>query len=288
MAIALTNQGEWYSVNDSNNPWSTTISGATASWNNLIQARWTSLSGTVYSMEYRVVLHKNSGALTGNTSVYNGYAISGTGATPVDVTNTTINFPNNTDYYLATITGSIDMSNAPSSLQFKGGVLLAAGTQRWGTKELVTEFTLPSINPDKPTIYATPNSKTSVAVNYGTANFNDSTGSISLYASTTSGFTPDVSNLIDTKNTTGNTIFTHTGLTTGTTYYYKAVATNSLNSSTSDEVSATVDYDYPPKIYGSVNGDTTKVDRMYGSVNGDTARILKVYGSVNGQTKRIF
>ena len=151
-------------------------------------------------------------------------------------------------------------------------------------------ITIPSqiSSPDKPTVYATPSGKTSIAVNYGTESFNDSTGSISLYSDTSSSFTPDASNLIDTKTTTGSAIFTHTGLTNGVTYYYKAVATNSLYSSTSDEASAIADYDYPLKFYGSVSDVTEKVDKLYGSLNGDTKRIVKVYGSVGGQTKRFF
>ena len=175
---------------------------------------------------------------------------------------------------------------------------LTGGTYSWnfnnpGSSSVLGcsgSITIPSqtANPEKPTVYATPYTKTSVAVNYGTYSFNAQSGTISLYASTTSGFTPDSSNLINTKSTTRGSIFIHTGLTSGVTYYYKAVADNGTYSSTSDEASVVVAYNYPPKIYGPVNDLTEKADKFYGSVNGNTKKILKVYGSVNGQTKRIF
>ena len=142
--------------------------------------------------------------------------------------------------------------------------------------------------PAKPTVSATVVSDTEVQLDYGTSSFNDASGSVGLRYSTTPG---GPYTLIDSATTTGTHTFNHTGLTPGTTYYYKANAANTVLISWSDEVSITpvapVDVGLP-KIYGSVNDLTEKVDKLYGSVNGNTKKILKVYGSENGLTKRIF
>lgn len=206
------------------------------------------------------------------------YSYSGTVQSSSDWNDPTkiVNLVTVSGYTISTSGGTYNWSfNNPGS----SSVLGCSGT-----------ITIPSqiTSPSKPTVYATADSKTSIAINYGTADFHDSTGTVSLYSDTTASFTPDASNLIDTKTTTGSTIFNHTGLTNGATYYYKAIATNSLYSSTSDEVSAVSDYDYPPKFYGSVNDLTEKADKFYGSVNSNTKKILKIYGSENGLTKRIF
>lgn len=148
--------------------------------------------------------------------------------------------------------------------------------------------TLPSQSPNKPTVTATVASDTSIDITYGTSSFNASSGTVSLYGDTTPNFTPDVSNLLETKTTVGNSTFTHSNLTTGDTYYYKVIADNGTQTSASDELTVLLVFIGIPKIYGSVSGDTKKIEKLYGSVNGDTKKILKVYGSVNGQTKRIF
>ena len=41
-------------------------------------------------------------------------------------------------------------------------------------------------------------------------------------------------------------------------------------------------------FYGSVSGQSKKIQKLYGSVNGQTKLIKKLYGSVNGQTKIIY
>lgn len=41
-------------------------------------------------------------------------------------------------------------------------------------------------------------------------------------------------------------------------------------------------------FYGSVSGQSKKIQKFYGSVNGQTKLIKKLYGSVNGQAKIIY
>jgi hypothetical protein len=44
----------------------------------------------------------------------------------------------------------------------------------------------------------------------------------------------------------------------------------------------------PIYLYGSVNGEATKIRHFYGSVNGETVKITKLYGSVNGVARKVF
>lgn len=41
-------------------------------------------------------------------------------------------------------------------------------------------------------------------------------------------------------------------------------------------------------LYGSVNGEATKITKLYGSVGGEAKRIRKLYGPVNGRSKLIY
>ncbi len=44
----------------------------------------------------------------------------------------------------------------------------------------------------------------------------------------------------------------------------------------------------PVYLYGSVNGEATKIRHFYGSVNGETVKITKLYASVNGVARKVF
>lgn len=255
----LTNQNQWYDV-DTQGPISTTISGYTANWTNVIQARWTSRSGTVYSVQYRCVMRKNSGSLNSNTSSYNGYSIDGTGASAVSASNTTINFSSTGDNVIATTSGSINGTSGTVT----GGVKLGYYGTTWGGTGLSGSITLPNpyVAPTTPTISATATSPTSITITYGTTSFGiPSTGTVTLYGGTTASPTTS----IDTTNTTGNKTFTFSGLSPETTYYFRARANNGqLNSNYSTEISVTTPLD--KGLYGSVNGEAKRITKLYGSV----------------------
>ena len=44
----------------------------------------------------------------------------------------------------------------------------------------------------------------------------------------------------------------------------------------------------PVFLYGSVNGESTRIRHFYGSVNGETAKVTKIYASVDGVARKVF
>lgn len=66
-----------------------------------------------------------------------------------------------------------------------------------------------------------------------------------IHRSTSSGFTPDAGNQVDDFSAGGLHNYQDTGLTQGTTYYYKAVASNAAGDSTTPKVTQTTDAPSP-------------------------------------------
>ena len=95
--------------------------------------------------------------------------------------------------------------------------------------------------PNTPTISATCNSSDSSSVTWGTTSVGYPTATVYLYGDTNSNPTTQLT----TKTTTGNTTYSHTGLSGNTKYYYKATAANSIGTKTSSVVNITT---YPAGI----------------------------------------
>ena len=154
----------------------------------------------------------------------------------------------------------------------------------WVTGNTVT---MPSlyVAPTKPTISAIPG-VSSVIVTYGTTSFGVPTsGTVTLYG----GTSPNPTTVLDTYSNIRDHSFTHTGLTPGTTYYYRARANNGqLDSSYSTEVVATPVsgvIETAATLYGSVSDQASHINKLYGSVGDRTVRVNKLYASGNGRTK---
>ena len=172
--------------------------------------------------------------------------------------------------------------------------LSVSGTQTsasigWRSGDGVTgsfTITFPAgyVAPNTPTISATATSPTTIDITYGTTSFGTpSTGTVYLYGGTSASPTT----VINSKNTTGDSTYTFTGLSPETTYYFRSKANNGqLDSAYSTEVSVLTPE--ASHFYGSVSGQTKRIEKVYGSVSGLTKEVVKIYGSVNGQTKRIF
>lgn len=272
----LTNKNQWYDVVVSGSI-STSFGGLSMTWNNVIQARWTNLSGTTYTVQYRCLVRKTSGNLTSNTSSYDGYYIVGTGASAVNATNVTINFPNVGDNEIASTSGSINGTSGTVT----GGVRLGYYGQTWGDVGLSGSITLPSPvpTPDLTGIGVTP---TTATVGWFV---DDGEGSLNGTGYIYGGTTPSPTTQLFT-TTLKNDVFVDTGLTQGVTYYYRGRikdANNNWGDYSPDLTLTTTPLSN--EIYGSANDLSNLVTDIYGSVNSQASRVTRVYGSDNGEAK---
>lgn len=159
-------------------------------------------------------------------------------------------------------TGTTVVPNAAGSLVLEVTATRADGSGGVVATSVAVTVSAAATAPAAPTLSATP------AATQNTISFtNGSNGgspitSRKLYRSTTSGFTPGAGNLIATNPTFP---YVDTGLTNGTTYYYKGIATNAVgDSAASAQVSgtpsvamiATSTSDFASKMAAANAGDT--------------------------------
>ena len=185
-----------------------------------------------------------------------GYGVSDT-VTVTGGSAQTVNYP---DWSNAYSTSQVSLNNTSFSVS-------SSSTSSTISCSIVDEYTGsttisydPSyVAPTTPTISISSSDASSVTVVYGTTSFgNPPTGTVTLYG----GASASPTTALDTTTTTGDRSFTHTGLTSGTTYYYRARANNGqLNSNYSTEIAITLN---EHNLYGSVNGETKKVEKLYG------------------------
>lgn len=257
----------------------TFLSGATIGyWTNPNNTMYGTLTGTVSRNGNTVTL---SGMSLHITSTYSSYGSSSEAMVVGGTTSYfTVSFGSgSTDagsYSLSDTSFSVQPADTSATVNW---TYLGGTTDPTGSGSFTVTFPAGVVAPTTPTISATAVNTTTASVTYGTISFGTpSTGTVTLYGGTTANPTT----VLDTYSSTGDHTFTHTGLTPGTTYYYRAKASNGqADSGYSTELSVTI----PTHIlYGSVNGASEKIEKLYGSVNGASKEILKLYGSVAVQT----
>ena len=196
--------------------------------------------------------------------------------------------PANTYQGVASFSFGVDVgtyAGGTRSITARFTVFNSAGTAPVGNivpLSVSVQYDPTQADPDRPTISVVADSNSQMSITYGTTSFGYPTnGTVKLLGGTEQNPTTE----IDSKTTTGDTTFIHSGLVPGTQYYYKAIASNGSRQSSSTVVSATTD---KYGMYGPISGSSKRIVKMYGSVNGNTKEVKKIYGSVNGVTKRIF
>ena len=230
-------------------------------WSNTSNYMYGTLTGTITRSGNTVTLSGMSLAITSRWTSYgtsnDSFSVNGTS------TGFTVNFGSG-----GTSAGSYSLNDTSFSVD----PLATSQTVYWsyygngeltGSGAFMVTFPAGYTNPATPTISGSNTSPTSNTITYGTTSFgNPSTGTVTLYGGTTANPTT----VLDTYSSTGDHTFTHTGILPSTTYYYRAKASNGqLDSSYSTEISITTDNVF--RLYGSVNGQTKRVDKLYGSVN---------------------
>lgn len=243
-----------------------------------LQARYTSLSGTVYNVEYRLVLSLNYYVHSNYNS--NARRLGATGATEQSSYGGDWRYEAG-DTVIYSASAGIDYKST-KTVAISGGLFFGFGNA--GSTNLYGEASLPEVTiaPNVPTISGSNIDAFTNTITYGTASFGyPSTGTVTLYGST------DGTNWseLTSKTSTGNSTFTHSGILPNTTYYYRARAANGRAQS---GYTSTLTITTKPAVYVSYNGSSKAAQRGYASLNGTSKEILKIYDSNNGVSRRIY
>lgn len=144
------------------------------------------------------------------------------------------------------------------------------------------------VAPNVPTVSVSNNDPYANQITFGTTSWgNPNSGTVYLYG----GTSPNPTTQLTSKNTLGNSTYTHTGLSPNTTYYYRARAKNasawsnySLTISITTKRAVFVPYPNNP-----AESNTTKLaKKLEGSLNGLARKVLKLYDSSDGKARRIY
>lgn len=247
-------------------------------WTITLQARYTNQSGNSATVRVRAVITNNSSpAWYGSNK---GYNINNNGYVEYTPTvNGGASFTTN-EYDAGTLSGGGSRSLS--------GSWTVMGTYSATASETVV---MPNfiVAPTKPTISIVADGPYSNKITFGTASFGQpNTGTVYLYGGTTA--TPTAQ--LTSKTTTGSTTFTHSNLTPGATYYYRARAYNgSVWSDYSDVVSIeTKRAVFVPYPNDPTQANTTKlVSNLLVPFNGLTRNIIKLYrGNADDEAERIY
>jgi fibronectin type 3 domain-containing protein len=218
-----------------------------------------------------------------------GAATDNVGVTKYDVyRSTTSGFTPSTSNRIAQPTGTTytDTGATPGTVYYyKVTAEDAAGNVGPAGNEASATATADTTPPTAPTsLTATPASG-QIALSWGASTDAGGIARYNVHRSTTAGFTPTVANRI--AQPTGTT-YTDTGLTGGTTYYYKVTADDNAGntSAPSNEANATVPTGPPPGLvaaYGFDAGSGTTVTDQSGNGNNGTITNATWSGAGNGK-----
>ena len=134
--------------------------------------------------------------------------------------------------------------------------------------------------PSTPSVSASNSSNTANSVTYGTSSFgNPSSGTVYLYGGTSASPTSQIAS----KTTTGNSSYSHTGLTGNTRYYYRSrVSNGQLWSSYSSETNVLTRPTTPSAVTLTVTGTTTATLKITSPSQGSSGTMTAYYKLNNG------
>lgn len=190
------------------------------------------------------------------------------------------------DVYTTTFSKTVS-SNGTYGVSFNAGSGYRSDFQgSWSGSATVTSIV---VAPNTPSISGSNTDSYKNKITWGTSSFgNPSSGTVYLYGGTSNNPTTQIAS----KNSTGNSTFTHSGLRPNTTYYYRARAKNSSNAwsnyssviTVKTKPAALVPYPNDPE-----QSNTAKyVKKIEVPLNGLARNATKLYRSVGGVAQRIY
>lgn len=243
-------------------------------WTIRLQARYSNQSGNSATVRVRAIITNTSaqqwyGSNKGYNIDNNGY-VQYTNAVGAGANFTT------TEYTSGTLSGGSSKSLS--------GTWSVMGSYSATASETVT---MPRfiINPSTPVVTAVTDNAHKNTITWSLSSFGfPASGNVKLWYSTNPSFTGET--LLQTKTTTGQWTYTHTGLTANTTYYYRAKADN--GSATSDYGTASVTT--RRAVYAPSSANKAKlVQNLLVPHNGLSRNVIKLYrGDSNNEAERIY
>lgn len=243
-------------------------------WKITLQARYSNQSGNSATVRVRAII-KNTSAY-GWYGTNKGYNINNNGYVQYSNTvNGGESFTTN-EYTAGTLSGG-------SSKSLNGSWSVMGSYSANASETVVMPRFI--IDPSNPVVSAVTNDAHKNTITWSLSSYGyPSSGNVKLWYSTNPSFTSET--LLQTKTTTGQWTYTHTGLTANTTYYYRAKADN--GSATSQYTTASVTT--RRAVYAPSSANKTKlVKNLLVPFNGLSRNVIKLYrGDANNEAERIY